>query len=47
MQKIIEKSAKKSGIDAFGILEMNLGKKLRRIHDDITIIILDLSKINE
>ena len=47
MQRIIEKSAKKHRIDAIDILDMNLGKKLRRIHDDITIIIFDLSKIEE
>ena len=46
MQKIIKKSAKKVKIDINKILEMTLGKKLRRIHDDITIIILDFSKIN-
>ena len=47
MQKIIEKSSKKYRIDVFDILDMNLGKKLRRIHDDITIAIFDLSKLNE
>ncbi len=47
MQRIIEKSAKKHRIDAIDILDMNLGKKLRRSHDDITIIIFDLSKMEE
>ena len=47
MQRIIEKSAKKHKMNDINILDMNLGKKLRRIHDDITIIIFDLSKMEE
>ena len=47
MQRIIEKSAKKHKMNDIDILDMNLGKKLRRIHDDITIIIFDLSKMEE
>ena len=47
MEKIIDKSSKKYGINKIDILEMKSGKKLRRIHDDITIIICDLSKISK
>ena len=46
MEKIIEKSSIKVGINSIDIIQMDLGKKLRRIHDDVTIIICDLSKIN-
>ena len=47
MEKIIDKSSKKYGISSTDILDMKSGKKLRRIHDDITIIICDLSKISK
>ena len=47
MKEVIEKSSIKSGIDFLNILDMQLGKRLRRIHDDISIIICDLSKISE
>ena len=46
MKEVIEKSSIKSGIDFLNILDMQLGKRLRRIHDDISIIICDLSKIS-
>ena len=46
LEKIIDKSSKKYGINSSDILDMKSGKKLRRIHDDITIIICDLSKIS-
>ena len=45
MQKVIKRSSKKYKIDADKILDMPLGKNLRRIHDDITIITFDISKI--
>ena len=47
MKKVVEKSAKKHNLDPFSLMDIPLGKKLRRIHDDITIIICDLSKIYE
>ena len=47
MEKIIDKSSKKYGISSTDILDMKSGKKLRRFHDDITIIICDLSKISK
>ena len=47
MEKVIDKSAKKYGSNSLDILDMKSGKKLRRIHDDITIIVCDLFKISK
>jgi pyruvate dehydrogenase phosphatase len=46
LEKVIEKSAKKNNLEPLMILDIPLGKRLRRIHDDITIIICDLSNIS-
>ena len=47
LKEVIQKSAKKHNLKVLALLDIPLGKKLRRIHDDITIIICDLSKIYE
>ena len=47
MEIIIQKSSKKSRIKELDILDIPLGKKLMRIHDDITIIIFDLTKLSD
>ena len=45
MKKVIEKSAKKHRLEPLTLLDFPSGKQLRKIHDDITIIICDLSEI--
>ena len=45
IEKVLEESAKKHNLDPLMILDIPLGKRLRRIHDDISIIICDLSNI--
>ena len=43
MKRVVGESAKKHNLDPLILLDIPLGKRLRRIHDDITIIICDLS----
>lgn len=45
IKKVIKKSAKMHHLEVLTLLDIPSGKKLRHIHDDITIIICDLSKI--
>lgn len=45
IKKVIKKSAKMHHLEVLTLLDIPSGKKLRHFHDDITIIICDLSKI--